>query len=193
MTKKEIRAQAKSFRETITTAQLEQASVLIANQLLQLPIWDKQHFHVFLSIERLKEVDTEPILALLMGKNKTIYISKTNLDTYQMTPVVLEDTTRIELNPWGIPEPVNGQEVDPKILDVILVPLVGFDLQGNRVGYGKGFYDRFLERTRMDALKIGLCWLPPVESITDVSPQDIKMDGVVTPEGLWRFGSLVTP
>lgn len=193
MTKKELRAKAKQFRETITPTILEKESVRMANQLIKLPIWEKQHFHVFLSIEHLKEVDTEPILALLMGKNKSIYVSKTNLDTYQMTPVVLDETTRIELNPWGIPEPVNGQEVDPIILDVILIPMVGFDLQGNRVGYGKGFYDRFLERTRPEALKIGLCWLPPVERIKDISPRDIKMEGVVTPEGEWRFGNLCTP
>jgi 5-formyltetrahydrofolate cyclo-ligase len=190
MTKQEIRAQAKLFRETINTAQLEQASVLIANQLLQLPIWEKQHFHVFLSIERLKELDTEPILASLMGKNKYIYISKTNLETYQMTPVVLDETTRIELNPWGIPEPINGQEIDPKLLDVIFVPMVGFDLQGNRVGYGKGFYDRFLERTRPDALKVGLCLFPPVDQITDTATFDIKMNVVVTPDGVWKFGNL---
>lgn len=190
MTKQEIRAQAKLFRETINTAQLEQASVLIANQLLRLPIWEKQHFHVFLSIERLKELDTEPILASLMGKNKYIYISKTNLDTYQMTPVVLDETTRIELNPWGIPEPINGQEIDPKLLDLIFVPMVGFDLQGNRVGYGKGFYDRFLERTRPDALKVGLCLFPPVDQITDTATFDIKMNVVVTPDGVWKFGNL---
>ncbi|MFN3755771.1 MAG: 5-formyltetrahydrofolate cyclo-ligase [Flavobacterium sp.] len=187
MTKKDLRAQAKQYRETITPVTLEKESVRMANQLLQLPLWKKQHFHIFFSIERLKEVDTEPILALLMGKNKTIYISKTNLDTFQMTPVVLEDTTRIELNPWGIPEPINGQEVDPKILDVILVPMVGFDLQGNRVGYGKGFYDRFLERTRPDALKVGLCLFSPVEEITDADVFDVRMNVVVTPEKVYFF------
>jgi 5-formyltetrahydrofolate cyclo-ligase len=190
MTKKELRAKAKQFRETITPTTLEKESVRMANQLIQLLIWEKQHFHVFLSIERLKEVDTEPILAMLMGKNKAIYISKTNLDTYQMTPVVLDETTRIELNPWGIPEPINGQEIDPKTLDVILVPMVGFDLQGNRVGYGKGFYDRFLERTRPDALKVGLCLFPPVDQITDAATFDIKMNVVVTPDGVWKFGNL---
>lgn len=187
MTKKEIRTQAKSFRETITTAELEQASVLIANQLLRLPIWDKQHFHIFLSIERLKELDTEPILALLMGHDKSIYISRTNLDEFLMTPILLEENTRIEPNLWGIPEPINGQEIDPKLLDVIFVPMVGFDLQGNRVGYGKGFYDRFLERTRPDALKVGLCLFPPVGQISDAATFDIKMDVVITPEQVYFF------
>lgn len=187
MTKKEIRARAKGYCELVSTAQLEKDSVLLANHLLKLRIWGHQHFHIFLSIERLKEPDTEPILALLMGYDKSIYISRTNLDEFLMTPVLLEEDTRIEPNPWGIPEPVNGKVVDPKVLDVIFVPMVGFDLQGNRVGYGKGFYDRFLERTRPDALKVGLCLLPPVDEITDADVFDIKMDLVVTPEKVYFF------
>lgn len=187
MTKKEIRTQVKQFRESISTAELEQDSVLMANHLLNLPIWEKKHFHIFLSIERLKEPDTEPILALLMGKDKSIYISRTQPKDFSMTTVLLEETTRIESNAWDIPEPVNGQEVDPKLLDVIFVPMVGFDLKGNRVGYGKGFYDRFLERTRPDALKVGLCLFSPVEEITDADVFDVRMNMVVTPEKVYFF------
>jgi 5-formyltetrahydrofolate cyclo-ligase len=65
--------------------------------------------------------------------------------------------------------------------------MIGFDLQGNRVGYGKGFYDRFLERTRPDAIKVGLCLFPPVDQISDAAPFDIKMDVVVTPEQVYFF------
>ncbi len=101
---------------------------------------------------------------------------------YHLTP-----NTRLADNRWGIPEPVGAAEVAPPQLDAILVPLLAFDEEGHRVGYGKGFYDRFLRECRPEARRIGLSLEPPVPKITDVWPGDIRLHACLTPEGVRWF------
>jgi 5-formyltetrahydrofolate cyclo-ligase len=67
------------------------------------------------------------------------------------------------------------------------MPLLIFDKQGNRVGYGKGFYDRFLQKCSPNALKVGICLEKPIEQIEDLNEFDVKMDVCITPFGVWRF------
>ena len=119
----------------------------IANEILKLPIWDKTYFHVFLPIEEQKEVNTEFILHLLSGKDKEIVISKSDFATREMTHFLLTDNTKIKKNEYNIPEPVDGLEVPATKIDVVFVPLLAYDQKGNRVGYGKGFYDRLYHNT----------------------------------------------
>ncbi len=73
-------------------------------------------------------------------------------------------------------------------IDWVLVPLLAFDRRGHRVGYGKGFYDRFLAGCRSDARKIGLSLFAPVVAIDDIGSQDVALDAVVTPDRVWTFG-----
>lgn len=91
------------------------------------------------------------------------------------------------LNAWGIPEPTQGILTDPSIIDFILVPLLAFDTQGYRVGYGKGYYDRFLKDCRNDSKKIGLSFFPPEKTISDLFEEDFRIDAVVTPDKLYTF------
>ena len=66
-------------------------------------------------------------------------------------------------NKYGIPEPVGGTEMMPAEIELIIVPLLVFDINGNRVGYGKGYYDRFLKSCSENALKVGVSFFEPVE------------------------------
>lgn len=88
---------------------------------------------------------------------------------------------------WGIPEPVGGTVLKPTDLDIILLPLVAFDLQGNRVGYGKGFYDRYLLNCRPDCLKVGISLFDPVELIEDAENHDIPLDIAICPAKMYDF------
>lgn len=100
---------------------------------------------------------------------------------------LLDEHTALENNRWGIPEPVGSQEQPVSDIDWVLVPLLAFDRRGHRVGYGKGFYDRFLAKCRSDTHKIGLSLFPPEEAIDDVAEQDVSLDAVVTPDRVWTF------
>jgi len=103
-----------------------------------------------------------------------------------MTHYLLTDNTKIKKNQYGIPEPVDGIEVPVSKIDVIFVPLLAYDLDGNRVGYGKGFYDKFLSKCKPEALKIGLSFFEPEDKIIS-SPNDVRLDYCVTPSATIRF------
>ena len=93
----------------------------------------------------------------------------------------------MSINIWGIKEPESNRVVDPQQIDVIIVPLLIFDKRGYRVGYGKGFYDRFIARCRPDVITIGLSFFEPVEKIEDLNEFDIPLGFCITPERLYSF------
>ena len=187
MLKKELRQKYKVLRQNLTTTEIENLSLAIANEILKLPIWNKTYFHVFLPIEEQKEVNTEFILHLLSGKDKEIVISKSDFETRNMTHFLLTDNTRIQKNEYNIPEPLDGLEVPATKIQVVFVPLLAFDKKGNRVGYGKGFYDKFLSQCKPETIKIGLSFFEPEELISDVFESDVLLDYCVTPNGVYEF------
>ncbi|MFZ0597958.1 MAG: 5-formyltetrahydrofolate cyclo-ligase, partial [Flavobacterium sp.] len=72
-------------------------------------------------------------------------------------------------------------------IEVVFVPLLAFDNVGNRVGYGKGFYDKFLAQCKPRTIKIGLSFFEAENQIDDVFESDVKLDYCVTPEKIFRF------
>lgn len=185
--KKELRIKYKTLRKQLSENDTEEMSLAIANRLLTLAIWDKNYFHVFLSIENHREIDTELILHLLSGKDKNIIISKSDFETREMTHYLLTDNTKIKKNKFDIPEPVDGIEVASKKIEVVFVPLLAFDKKGHRVGYGKGFYDKFLSECTAETIKIGLSFFEAEETIDDVHEGDMQLDYCVTPNQVYRF------
>lgn len=185
--KKELRLKYKALRKQLSDNELEEMSLAIANRLLQLPIWEKSYFHIYLPITELKEVNTEFALHVLSGKDKDILISKVDFETRNMIHFLLTDSTKIKKNLYNIPEPVDGIEVPTHKIEVVFVPLLAFDKKGNRVGYGKGFYDKFLSQCKPDVIKIGLSFFEPDELIVDIFEGDVKMDFCVTPDKIYSF------
>lgn len=187
MKKSELRKKYKSLRNAFTEEQIENDSLAIANQLLKLDVWDKSFYHIFLTIEEQKEINTDYILNILSGKDKNIIISKSNFKDYSMTHYLLTDNTKIKKNNYNIPEPVDGIEIQTSQLEVVFIPLLAFDKVGNRVGYGKGFYDRFLANCKLETIKIGLSFFEPENEIFETSEDDIRLDYCVTPEEVFQF------
>jgi 5-formyltetrahydrofolate cyclo-ligase len=200
MLKKELRQKYKALRKQISENDLEEMSLAIANKVLMLPIWEKTYFHIFMPIIEHKEVNTEYILHLLSGKDKEIVISKSDFETRSMTHFLLTDNTKIKKNEYHIPEPVDGLEVPTNKIDVVFVPLLAFDKTGHRVGYGKGFYDKFLSECKPDTspdnyrdelakqtIKVGLSFFEAEAKIDDIFENDVKLDYCVTPNEVYRF------
>lgn len=182
MIKKEIRAKYKSLRKKLSENDIENLSLEIANQSLLLPIWGKSNYHIFLPIAHLKEVNTEYLLHILQGKDKNVILSQSNFEDFSMKHFLLDDQIHIIKNDFGIPEPKNGIPIADELIDVVFVPLLAYDLNGNRVGYGKGFYDRFLSKCRKDVITVGLSFFQAENKISDVDQLDFKLDYVVTPK-----------
>ena len=187
MLKKELRHKYKELRRNLSEETIEEWSLQIANQLIRLDIWQHSFYHLFLPIESQNEVNTEYILQVLAGKDKNVVISKSDFDTKEMTHFLLTDNTKIKKNEYDIPEPIDGLEVPVSKIDVVFVPLLAFDAKGNRVGYGKGFYDKFLAECKPEILKIGLSFFESENLISDVLNTDIQIDLCVTPTKVYNF------
>ncbi len=187
MNKRDLRKKHKALRQQLSEAQMEEKSMAIANRLLQMDIWDRLYFHLFLTIGEHNEVDTEFILQILAGKDREIVVSKSNFTTLQMTHYLLTDNTKFQKSEFNIYEPVDGLEVPVSKIDVVFVPLLAYDKMGNRVGYGKGFYDNFLSQCKGDVVKIGLSFFEPEEQVEDVFATDIRLDYCVTPSAIYDF------
>ena len=190
MNKKQLRINYKKLREEISPVEVEEKSLEIANNLLNLPIWNHSYYHLFLSIAEKKEVDTQPVLHILQGKDKNIVLSKADFKSGSLSHFLLTDATVIKTNSWGIPEPVDGIEIPASKIEVVFIPLLVFDKKGNRIGYGKGFYDRFLSQCSQDVIKIGLSFFKAENEIADISPLDVPLDFCVTPERIYDFKNL---
>lgn len=186
-TKAEIRTIYKQKRYELKDLQIEEKSIAIANQVLKLPVWEKTFFHLFLSIISQKEVNTDMLLHVLQGKDKQVVVSQSDFKSYSLKHFLLTDSTPIKANAFGIPEPQEGLEVPVDKIEVVFIPLLAFDQNGNRLGYGKGFYDRFLSECRTDTLKIGLSFFEAIQTPIKADAHDIQMDYVVTPEEVYEF------
>lgn len=187
MTKLELRKKYKSLRDSFLVNEIEEKSLAIANHLVKMDLWSKTYFHLFLTIEEKKEVNTEFILQVLTGKDKEIVVSKSDFATLEMTHYLLTDNTKFKKNSYNIPEPIDGIEVPVSKIEVVFVPLLAYDKNGNRVGYGKGFYDKFLSKCNPETIKIGLSLFEPEATIEDISVTDIKLDFCITPNGVISF------
>ncbi len=187
MNKKELRTKYKSLRSQLSEEEVDNLSLAIANRLLQLPIWDKTYCHIFLPILKQKEINTEFIMNILQGKDKHVVVSKSNFESNTLEHFLLTDSTTLKINEWGIPEPIDGIPIPENKLEIIFIPLLAYDKNGNRVGYGKGFYDRFLAKCNPDTIKIGLSFFTAEEEIIGIQSSDIRLDLCVTPEKTYYF------
>ena len=187
MSKNELRKKYKALRKELTPLEVEDKSMAIANQLLNMNIWEHNYYHIFLTIISQKEVDTEFILHILQGKDKHVVVSKSNFEDGSLDHYLLTDQTKIIVNKWGIPEPDEQSIPIPENkIEVVFVPLLAYDKKGNRIGYGKGFYDRFLQSSK-PKLIIGLSFFEPEETLIESDEHDIPLHFCVHPKGVEVF------
>ncbi|MDY0780284.1 5-formyltetrahydrofolate cyclo-ligase [Tenacibaculum sp. IB213877] len=182
MQKSELRKLYKQKRKELTKEEIEKFQQSIYKQVFDLDFSSIENIHIFLSIKRLIEIDTYPIIEFLRKLNKKIIVSKSDFSTNTLQHFLLDVNTQIKINSWGIPEPVNAIEVDVKEIDMVFVPLLISDDQNYRVGYGKGFYDRFLNECRKDVKTIGLSFFEPIKLIEDINEFDVSLERVIFPK-----------
>lgn len=185
MMKSDLRLRYSKLRNQIPSGEISDLSLLIANKTLDLPIWDFGFYHIFLPIPGKKEIETEFLLSILQGRDKHVVLPKMEGDT--LIHFLLTDNTKIQPNKWNVPEPIDGIDIQPSKIDVVFMPLLAYDKKGNRVGYGKGYYDRFLQQCRPDVIKVGLSLFEAEEQIEDVFEDDIPLDYCITPLKTYSF------
>ena len=187
MTKAELRKKYKALRNNLSVNDVEDLSIKITNQLLKLNVWEHSFYHTFLTIKEQKEVNTIYLLSVLSGKDKNILVPKSDFELGNMKHFLLTDDTKIKKNKHNICEPINGIEVLEDKINVVFIPLLAYDKKGNRVGYGKGFYDRFLKKCNPETIKIGLSFFDAENDIIDVFDGDIKLNYCLSPDQIYKF------
>jgi 5-formyltetrahydrofolate cyclo-ligase len=190
MNKKEIRALFSQKRNDLTTAQINLQSEKIGQTFFQsFDLQAVKYLHIFLSIPEKGEIDTQKIISKIWQEYTHIQLvsSKSIFKNGTLENYILNPDTILVKNNWGIPEPHQATQVTDNEIDIILIPLLAFDEKGYRVGYGKGFYDRFLANCKPSAIKIGLSLFPPILRIEDLNQYDIKMDYCIENERVWEF------
>jgi len=144
--------------------------------------------HCFISIAKFNEVNTSIIFERIWDDFPNVRTAVPRVDdsTGDLEHYFYDRDTNMVKNAWGIEEPSGAERADPKEIDLVIVPLLCFDERGYRVGYGKGYYDRFLRECRVDCVTAGLSFFPPEIEIRDVHDGDFALDMFIMPNGIFR-------
>lgn len=185
MNKAELRRRYLAQQKAISEEERDAASKRIADHFFSgFDLGLIRVLHSFVPIEKFKEVNTRVIFAKLWREFPQIetVVPRVDFRTNRIRNLKFTHETELVRNVWDIDEPKHDDIVETETIDMVLVPGLCFDRQGHRVGYGKGFYDRFLKSCRADCLKIGLSFFEPVDRIDDIHDGDVRLDAVVTSE-----------
>lgn len=144
-----------------------------------------QKIHIFIPIEKFMEVNTQIFVSYFLSRKIRVFVPKI-VDTRLISVEIFADS-KFELNNWGISEPVSDEDSGILDFDFVVTPLLYCDRQGNRLGYGKGFYDGFFEKVSEETKKIGVNYFNPEENIDDVWENDIPLDYLVIPDAVLSF------
>lgn len=180
--KNEIRSDYLSKRKQIRHRDKNNWDLSIFNQLINLNIYSNaKTIHLYVSNSEINEVDTIQIIHHSLLNGKKVVVPRVVNDSL-LEHLEIKTTRNLKKNRWGILEPENGEEVDIDDFNVIIVPMVAGDKQRNRIGYGKGFYDRFLVKS--SAFKIGLLYDLQIHTEElPVETFDIPLDLLLTQSG----------
>ena len=191
MTKSELRKIYLARQKGLSAAERENKSRQVSDLFFaHFDLANIRLLHCFLPIEKFNEINTRLIFERVWREFPHVETLAPRVDfqTGEMENLKFTPQTNLIKNQWMIDEPTHDQTVESAKIDAVLVPLLCFDFWGFRVGYGKGFYDKFLAKCRADCLKIGLSFFPPVEKTADVNEFDVKLNFCITAEKIWKFG-----
>jgi len=188
MTKQEIRFKYLELRKTLSPKKLETISEQICHRVFSSFQLEKKRISLFLPIERNKEINTYKIWEKAISFDAEVAVPKINHNTNELKHILFESKDQLEIVKFGIPEPKKGRVIAAEHFEYVFVPLLSIDSNGYRVGYGKGYYDRFLKRCSPRCKFIGLYHFDEINAqISDLHAMDIKLDACITPNQLIRF------
>jgi 5-formyltetrahydrofolate cyclo-ligase len=190
MTKSELRVLYLEKRKSLSENERKGKSQRIADCFFEnFNLESVSLLHVFLPIERALEVDTSLIYERLwrVFPQITTVAPRVNSQTEMLDSLRFMMETKLVKNKWHIFEPEGNDLIKRERIDLVLVPLLCFDRRGFRVGYGKGYYDKFLSECRADCLKIGLSFFEPIDEIADTHKYDVPLDFCIATDEIISF------
>lgn len=188
MLKKNLRKIYLEKRMTLSKDEVNFLSEKIFDELiLQFNVIENQKVSIFLPISKFNEINTLEFVKFLWSKRVNVFVPKI-IDKDLISVKFTSETVLIQ-NSWGILEPLSNQN-EETVFDYVITPLLYCDSFGNRVGYGKGFYDKFFQTINSDAKKIGVNYFAPTDIIDDISELDVKLDYLITPDEILSFSGM---
>lgn len=177
--KEELRSHFLKKRNNLSGKEVEERSRHIIKRVLKTGEFQvAETIHSYVSIQKNREVDTFRFLETCLQMNKQVVVPKI-VGEGQLNHFEIDSLDDLRENSWGVPEPVDGKEISVRELDLVIVPMVAGDRNKNRIGYGAGYYDRFLQSCSVP--KMGLlfdCQL--YDNTLPVENFDIPLDILIT-------------
>jgi 5-formyltetrahydrofolate cyclo-ligase len=189
MTKKVLRKIYKEKRRAVSFTESVRLDDLLLIKFQQWPLPNIQTLLSYVPLNEKGEVNTMLMTGYLNFRIPGLQVAYPVIDhtDHIFKPVIVDEQTEFQPNMFGIDEPVNGMDISAEEIDLVFVPLLAFDNRGYRVGYGKGFYDRFLETCREDVLKIGFSYFEAEDAINDINQFDVPLNVCITPNKIYEF------
>jgi 5-formyltetrahydrofolate cyclo-ligase len=192
MAKNELRKKVLALRKSLSLKEAEEKSTLVLTNLLTLPAY--RHAGTLMTyVDFQNEVGTKELIGESLKRGKRVTVPFTDVANCRLIPSLLKRSWA-ELVPgtWGILEPAPDRlhPLKPEDLDLVVVPGIAFDFKGNRLGYGGGFYDRFLPQTRPDTVILALAFEFQVYPEICNRPHDYRMHFIVTEKRIIKCGLL---
>lgn len=187
-TKNEIRKKILNIRNNMTNEQVLEKSSIIMNKLIASEEYKKSKT-VFIYMDFKNEVTTSKLIKSMIEEGKRVVIPYTDTINTVIIPVELQDIENdLKISPFGYMEPKKEKiiPVDPKEFDLIIVPGVVFDKRLNRIGFGKGYYDRILINKRHDVKAVAVAFELQVLDEIPFEEHDVKMDMIITEENIYN-------
>lgn len=178
--KKEIREYVNKKRFLLKQEEKENFDTLIFNKLINSKEYiDSKHIFTYVSFN--SEVDTHRVIQYALEDNKCVYVPKVISKEKGMKAVHIKSVNELKKGLYGILEPVSLEfAVDEQVIDLVVTPGIAFDISGGRVGYGGGFYDKFLKKLRPNAAKIALAYDFQVMDKVPTEIHDVFVDRIIT-------------
>jgi 5-formyltetrahydrofolate cyclo-ligase len=189
MIKNTVRKEFLQRRLSISKEDLQQKTVSIAANFRKLVLPPITYVLSYNPMLNRHEFDVSVCEDILKEQNLIMRVAwpKIHVDLLDMEAVLVDKDGLFIKNRFNILEPIGGVIISPRQLDIIFVPLVAFDERGYRVGYGKGYYDRYLAQCRPETIKIGFSFFDAVEYIEDIDEFDVPLNFCITPHRIYEF------
>ncbi|SMP20135.1 5-formyltetrahydrofolate cyclo-ligase [Chryseobacterium profundimaris] len=186
MKKSDLRKKYLEKRKSLSDVEIfQQSETIFKNFVEYFKPLSLQKVHIFIPIHKFKEINTQLFTDYFFSRNIKVFVPK--IADAKLISVEIFKDTEFAVNRWGISEPVSNEDSGIIDFDFVITPLLYCDSAGNRVGYGKGFYDGFFENISEKSKKIGVNYFNPDENIDDVREEDIPLDYLVTPTDVLSF------
>ena len=175
-------------RQELSSSKFEEdSSRLIQNTIELIRKYELKCIHCFLPIHTKDEINTTPIIQYCWKNNIKVVVPVSNFEEGTMRNAAFSPDTKTKQTKYNITEPIDPIWIENDNIDLVITPLLAFDTKGYRVGYGKGFYDRFFASLHKDVKKIGISLFSPCEVVEDINEHDVPLTCCVTPNKNYSF------